>query len=94
MAQGKDYSEKMSEELDAYIKLTLSERYEAVKIKLEIYRGAMESLTAELLETEVLEKDRVEDIIKEFEEANGIIRESDENELHAPDYKKAATNKE
>jgi len=94
MAQGKDYSEKMSEELDAYIKLTLSERYEAVKIKLEIYRGAMESLTAELLETEVLEKDRVEDIIKEFEEANGIIRESDEDELHAPDYKKAATNKE
>lgn len=94
MAQGKDYSEKMSEELDAYIKLTLSERYEAVKIKLEIYRGAMELLTAELLETEVLEKDRVEDIIKEFEEANGIIRESDEDELHAPDYKKAATNKE
>ncbi|HRF56392.1 MAG TPA: ATP-dependent zinc metalloprotease FtsH [Campylobacterales bacterium] len=94
MAQGKDYSEKMSEELDAYIKLTLSERYEAVKIKLEIYRGAMESLTAELLETEVLEKDRVEDIIKEFEEANGIIRESEEDELHAPDYKKGAAHKE
>ena len=54
----------------------------------------MELLTAELLETEVLEKDRVEDIIKEFEEANGIIRESEEDELHAPDYKKGAAHKE
>jgi len=83
MAQGKDYSEKMSEDLDAYIKATLTERYEAVKVKLELYREAMETMTAELLEIEVLEKDRVEDIIADFEKANGIKRESDEDELHS-----------
>jgi cell division protease FtsH len=88
MAQAKDYSEKMSEELDAYIKAKLNERYEAVKAKLNLYRGAMETMTAELLEIEVLEKDRVEDIIKSFEDANGITRDSNEDELHSPDKNK------
>jgi cell division protease FtsH len=85
MTQAKDYSEKMSEELDAYIKAKLAERYEAVKAKLNLYRGAMETMTAELLEIEVLEKDRVEDIIKSFEDANGITRDSDVDELHSPE---------
>ncbi|HOI83576.1 MAG TPA: ATP-dependent zinc metalloprotease FtsH, partial [Campylobacterales bacterium] len=49
MGQTKDYSEKMSEELDSYIKAKLTERYAAVKEKLETYREAMESMTAELL---------------------------------------------
>ncbi len=88
MTQAKDYSEKMSEELDTYIKAKLAERYEAVKTKLEIYREAMETMTAELLEIEVLEKDRVENIIADFEKARGIIRESDDDELHAPDKSK------
>ncbi len=88
MTQAKDYSEKMSEELDAYIKAKLAERYEAVKAKLEIYREAMETMTAELLEIEVLEKDRVEAIIADFEKERGIIRESDDDELHAPDKSK------
>jgi len=85
MTQAKDYSEKMSEELDAYIKAKLAERYEAVKAKLNLYRDAMETMTAELLEIEVLEKDRVEDIIKSFEDANGITRDSDVDELHSPE---------
>jgi cell division protease FtsH len=87
MGQTKDYSEKTSEELDNYIKAKLTERYEAVKAKLETYRGAMETMTAELLDVEVIEKERVESIIKAFEEENSIVRESDEGELHAPEQK-------
>ncbi len=88
MGQTKEYSERMSEELDSYIKAKLTERYAAVKEKLETYREAMETMTAELLEVEVLEKERVEEIIKNFEDANGIIRESDEDELHSPENNK------
>lgn len=94
MGQTKDYSEKMSEELDSYIKAKLTERYAAVKEKLETYREAMESMTAELLEIEVLEKDRVEEIISSFEKEKGIVRESDEDELHAPQQEQAKSSKE
>lgn len=90
MGQTKDYSEKMSEELDSYIKAKLTERYAAVKEKLETYREAMESMTAELLEIEVLEKDRVEEIISGFEKEKGIVRESDEDELHAQEQAKSS----
>ena len=83
MGGGRDYSEKTSEEVDAYIKAKLSERYEAVKAKLEFYREAMETMTAVLLDVEVIEKEKVEEIIKDFEEKNGIIRESNEEELHS-----------
>lgn len=91
MSQAKEYSEKMSEELDTYIKAKLNERYAAVKEKLELYREAMETMTAELLEIEVLEKERVEDIISKFEKEKGIIRESDEDELHAPQKEQGDT---
>lgn len=90
MGQTKDYSEKMSEELDSYIKAKLTERYVAVKEKLQTYAEAMESMTAELLEVEVLEKDRVEEIISSFEKEKGIVRESDEEELHAQEQAKSS----
>ncbi len=94
MGQTKDYSEKMSEELDSYIKAKLTERYAVVKEKLETYRDVMESMTAELLEIEVLEKDRVEEIISGFEKEKGIVRESDEDELHAQNKEQAQNSKE
>ena len=40
-------------------------------------------MTAVLLDVEVIEKEKVEEIIKDFEEKNGIIRESNEEELHS-----------
>jgi cell division protease FtsH len=88
IGQTKEYSEKMSEELDNYIKAKLTERYEAVKEKLKLYRDAMETMAAELLEVEVLEKERVEEIIRSFEDANKIVRESDEDKLHSPETSK------
>ena len=67
-----DYSEKMAEEMDAYIKRTLNERYAFVKETLETYRGAIEGMTQELLDAEVIEGKTVRKIIAEFEEANNM----------------------
>jgi len=65
-----DYSEKMAQDIDASIKATLTERYEFVKKTLNEYNGAIENMTAVLLDIEVIEGDRVQSIIKEFEEEN------------------------
>jgi cell division protease FtsH len=85
MASPKEYSDKTAQGVDDYIKQTLNERYEIVCTKLELYKGAVERMTQELLDIEVLEKDRVQLIIKEFEQENGIVRTSDSGELHAGD---------
>jgi len=67
-----DYSEKMAQDIDASIKATLTERYEFVKKTLDEYNGAIEKMTAVLLDVEVIEGDRVQSIIKEFEEENNM----------------------
>jgi cell division protease FtsH len=67
-----DYSEKMAQDIDNHIKTTLTERYEFVKKTLNEYSGAMEEMTAVLLDVEVIEGDKVQSIIKEFEEENGM----------------------
>lgn len=72
MTGAKEYSDKLAEELDSYIKNLLEERYAHVKNALEQYRDAIEKLTAELLEVEVLQGERVTEILKEYEEENGI----------------------
>lgn len=72
MTGAKEYSDKLAEELDSYIKNLLEERYAHVKNALEQYRDAIEKLTAELLEVEVLQGERVTEILKEYEEKNGI----------------------
>ncbi|HHB94160.1 MAG TPA: ATP-dependent metallopeptidase FtsH/Yme1/Tma family protein, partial [Campylobacterales bacterium] len=67
-----DFSEKMAEEIDAFIKKTLYERYEYVKTTLNEYNGAIENMASILLDVEVIEGDTVQSIIKEFEEENGM----------------------
>ena len=67
-----DYSEKMAQDIDNHIKTTLTERYEFVKKTLNEYSGAMEEMTAVLLDVEVIEGAKVQSIIKEFEEENGM----------------------
>lgn len=59
----KDYSDEMAHKLDLYIKETLNDRYEAVKQALRDNNGAMEEMTAELLEKEVISGKRVREII-------------------------------
>ena len=69
----KDYSEKTAEAIDEKIKETLDERYKYVIDTLKEYKDAIEKMTAELLEKEVIEGKRVQEIIKEFEEQNGKV---------------------
>ncbi|HIP50909.1 MAG TPA: ATP-dependent zinc metalloprotease FtsH [Campylobacterales bacterium] len=67
-----EFSEKMSQDIDASIKATLTERYEYVMQTLRDYNGAIENMTAVLLDVEVIEGKKVQSIIKEFEEENNL----------------------
>jgi cell division protease FtsH len=67
-----EFSEKMSQEIDDSIKATLTERYEYVMQTLRDYNGAIENMTAVLLDVEVIEGKKVQSIIREFEEENNL----------------------
>jgi len=67
-----DFSEQLSQDIDASIKATLTERYEYVKETLRTYDGAIEEMTAVLLDVEVIEGDKVQSIIKNYEEENNM----------------------
>jgi cell division protease FtsH len=67
-----DYSDKMAEQMDEFIKQTLNSRYEYVKSTLKDYYEAIELMTKELLDVEVIEGKTVRKIIKEYEEQKGI----------------------
>ena len=66
--QSKDYSEKTQEALDEFVKNFLNERYEAVKAKLKKYSPVIEQMVKELYEKEVIQGDRVRELIKDFDE--------------------------
>ncbi len=68
-----DYSEQMAEDIDASIKATLAERYEFVKKTLREYDGAIENMTAVLLDVEVIEGAKVQEIISDFEKENNLV---------------------
>ena len=80
----REYSEQMAEKSDAYIKQVLDEHYISVKESLETYREAVERMTEELLNVEVISGDRVREIIKAFEEEKGIVRETEEETVEIP----------
>ncbi|PHS41767.1 MAG: cell division protein FtsH [Sulfurovum sp.] len=65
-----DYSEKMAEEMDSYIRNTLNERYAFVKKTLNEYHQAIENMAAVLLDVEVIEGAKVRSIIAEYEKEN------------------------
>lgn len=67
-----DYSEKMAEAIDDYIRSTLNERYTYVKKTLNEYHQAIENMTAVLLEVEVIEGKKVRSIIEEYERDNNL----------------------
>jgi len=67
-----DYSEKMAEDMDSYIKSTLNERYNFVKETLTEYSQAIENMTAVLLDVEVIEGKKVRSIIDTFEKENNM----------------------
>jgi len=67
-----DYSEKMAEDMDNYIRSTLNERYNFVKTTLNDYHQAIENMTAVLLDVEVIEGKKVRSIIDEYEKENNL----------------------
>ena len=75
----KEYSDKMAELADEYIKNILNQRYDHVKNKLQSYNEAIEKMAKELLEDEVISGKRVREIIKEFEEEHGINSTEDKS---------------
>jgi cell division protease FtsH len=71
-SSSKDYSEKTAEELDGYIRDLLDDRYKHVLNRLREYRDAIENMVEVLYKKETIEGEVVVDIIREFEEENGI----------------------
>ena len=67
----KEYSEKLAEEIDEFVKKFLQNRYEHVKNRLQEYAPAIEQMVKVLFEKEVIEGKEVREIIKEFEENEG-----------------------
>ncbi len=67
-----DYSEKLAQDIDESIKSTLDERYAYVKETLREYDGAIENMSAVLLDVEVIEGTKVQEIITEFEKENNM----------------------
>jgi len=68
----REFSEKISEEMDEFIKQSLNEHYEMVKKNLTLYSGAIESMVALLYDKENITGDDVRSIIEAFEEENGM----------------------
>ncbi len=68
----REYSEKMAEEMDEFIKNSLDEHYKAVVARLEEYSDAIEEMVALLYKKENITGDEVREIIINFEKANGL----------------------
>ena len=66
--QSKDYSEKIQESMDEFVKNFLNQRYEAVKAKLRKYSQVIEQMVKELYEKEVIQGERVRELIKAHDE--------------------------
>ena len=82
----KDYSDEMAHNLDKHIKDTLDERYKIVLETLRDNNDAMEQMTAELLDVEVITGKRVQEIITEN---GGEVYKGED--LHSEDEEKIET---
>ena len=67
-AESKDYSEKLQQEVDEFVKKFLDERYKIVKEKLKKYTPVIEQMVKELYDKEVIDGNRVRELIKAYDE--------------------------
>ena len=72
MGSSREYSEKMAQEMDEFIKTSLDERYKVVVNRLEEYKDAIEGMVALLYKKENITGDEVREIILNFEKENGL----------------------
>lgn len=68
----KEYSEKMAQDVDSYVKSMLSARYQIVLKTLEEYRGCIENIVGALKEYETIDGDQLRKIIRDFELENNM----------------------
>jgi cell division protease FtsH len=78
----KDYSDKLASDLDEHIKSTLNDRYLHVIEAMNLHKVAIESMTAELLEKEVISGKRVQEHI--IDSGKEIYKDGD---LHQDEQK-------
>lgn len=72
LGSSREFSEKIAEKMDEFIKKTLDDRYCVVKQILSDYRQAVENMVSELLEKEVIDGARVREIVRTFEIENNL----------------------
>jgi len=75
----REYSERMAEDMDQFIKEALNEHYENVLARLEEYRDAIEGMVALLYKKENITGDEVREIIINFEKENDIESKVEES---------------
>ena len=73
----KDYSDKLANDLDEYIKSTLNDRYVHVLACLKDHSESIELMTAELLEIEVISGKRVQEFITQTGKTVYVNEEDD-----------------
>ncbi|NPA11918.1 MAG: ATP-dependent zinc metalloprotease FtsH [Epsilonproteobacteria bacterium] len=78
--QGREYSEKTQEEVDRYIKEFLDERYKHVKNLLKKYSDVIEVMVKDLYKQEVIDGERVRELIKKFENGELQAPQDEKNE--------------
>ncbi|MBE0491416.1 MAG: ATP-dependent zinc metalloprotease FtsH [Sulfurospirillum sp.] len=75
----KEYSEKMAEDVDVYIKNLLQERYDIVLATLKKYSACIEIIVSRLREIETLDGVQLRQIIADFEKEQGWNETDDTN---------------
>ena len=68
----REYSEKMAQEMDDFIKISLDERYAVVLDRLKSYKDAVEGIVKLLYKKENITGDEVRKVIIDFEKENGL----------------------
>lgn len=68
----RDYSERISESLDTFVKEFLDQRYKHTLARLTEYKGAIEEMVKVLFEKETIEGTSVRRIIGDFEQKSGM----------------------
>lgn len=80
----REFSEKTAESVDSFVRKTLDVRFQNVKQTLKDYNDAIEAMVKELFEKEVIDGQRVREIIQDFEKANNLpskLVKEDEEEV-------------
>lgn len=72
MQSTREYSDKMAENMDEFIKTSLQERYKSVLERLKEYSEAIEEMVKLLYKKENITGEEVRNIIIDFEKANNI----------------------